>query len=219
LFNKYSRLPFDSVVFENSKIAVLARKSSKDEKLVSLTVISPVGAVIHYNFFIIYDRDQFFSEPGLVGNIEFARVLKRNDLHEQVEMELLKDEGYAEEIRTLMTVMCYKVLDILLHFNVANVRIHKYTPTQKEMKHIPGRVQEKYVYHILDVFRERTIYHSLKDVEDRASDTVGGVQRKAHLVRGHFKEKKNGLFWWNPFMRNSKNRESVGYVDKDYQLH
>jgi hypothetical protein len=51
--------------------------------------------------------------------------------------------------------------------------------------------------------------------------------RRAHLVKGHFKEFKNGLFgnaklaglyWWDPFRRNRKNRDSVGEIEKDYRL-
>lgn len=37
----------------------------------------------------------------------------------------------------------------------------------------------------------------------------------AHTVRGHFKKRKSGLFWWNPFVRGSgKVRERDGYIVK-----
>lgn len=41
-----------------------------------------------------------------------------------------------------------------------------------------------------------------------------GVMR-AHLVRGHFKQRKTGLFWWSPFARGNATH---GIVDKEYSL-
>ncbi|MBX9877677.1 MAG: hypothetical protein K2Y22_04395 [Candidatus Obscuribacterales bacterium] len=37
--------------------------------------------------------------------------------------------------------------------------------------------------------------------------------RRLHLVRGHFKARKSGLYWWSPFVRGSK---ELGLVTKDY---
>ena len=38
----------------------------------------------------------------------------------------------------------------------------------------------------------------------------------AHTVRGHFKQRKNGLFWWNPFVRGSGQvKERDAYAVKE----
>lgn len=63
--------------------------------------------------------------------------------------------------------------------------------------------------------------HFFTTVSLEAVETISGnevVKRKgvtAHTVRGHFKKRKNGLFWWNPFVRGSgKIRERDGYAVK-----
>lgn len=38
---------------------------------------------------------------------------------------------------------------------------------------------------------------------------------RAHLVRGHFKIRRTGVFWWNPFIRGDARR---GLVTKDYRV-
>lgn len=38
---------------------------------------------------------------------------------------------------------------------------------------------------------------------------------RAHAVRGHFKVRKSGIYWWSDFMRGSLD---VGTVDKEYSL-
>lgn len=47
--------------------------------------------------------------------------------------------------------------------------------------------------------------------ERLSGDCASGV--RAHLVRGHFKICKTGLFWWSPFVRGSA---KLGIVTHDY---
>ena len=47
------------------------------------------------------------------------------------------------------------------------------------------------------------------------SGMAGGAVRRAHLVRGHFKCRKNGIFWWMPHVRGDA---SLGFVEKDYKV-
>lgn len=36
-----------------------------------------------------------------------------------------------------------------------------------------------------------------------------------HWVQGHFKRRKNGLFWWNPYIRGNG---KIGMITKDYRV-
>lgn len=45
---------------------------------------------------------------------------------------------------------------------------------------------------------------------------VGGAGIRAHFVRGHFKVRKSGIFWWSDFARGDP---SLGFADKDYSVH
>lgn len=38
---------------------------------------------------------------------------------------------------------------------------------------------------------------------------------RAHFVRGHFKTRRSGVFWWGPHMRG---KLELGYVTKDYEV-
>lgn len=38
---------------------------------------------------------------------------------------------------------------------------------------------------------------------------------RAHLVRGHFKVRKSGIFWWSPHLRGDPR---AGFADKDYSV-
>jgi hypothetical protein len=38
---------------------------------------------------------------------------------------------------------------------------------------------------------------------------------RAHFVRGHFKARKSGVFWWSPHARGDLSR---GMVAKDYEV-
>jgi hypothetical protein len=47
------------------------------------------------------------------------------------------------------------------------------------------------------------------------SGNEGRSPLRAHFVRGHFKVRKSGIFWWSPFLRGDKD---VGMVMKDYEI-
>ncbi len=48
-----------------------------------------------------------------------------------------------------------------------------------------------------------------------ASQGMTRAQMRLHMVRGHFKVKKTGIYWWSPFIRGSK---EAGLVTKDYAV-
>jgi len=58
---------------------------------------------------------------------------------------------------------------------------------------------------------------TLDSVETFKDDSIQMKQGvSAHTVRGHFKKKKNGIFWWNPFVRGSGPRtEREAYLVKE----
>jgi hypothetical protein len=63
-------------------------------------------------------------------------------------------------------------------------------------------------YHLICIpqrYRER---HHLDGDADSA-------QLRAHFVRGHFKVRKTGIFWWSAYQRGDP---KLGFVHKDYKL-
>jgi hypothetical protein len=66
-----------------------------------------------------------------------------------------------------------------------------------------------------------TLLH-LEEIE--SATTEGVVSRRsdisAHYVRGHFKQRKSGIYWWNSFVRgNGEPRKREAYLVKDYGAH
>lgn len=75
-----------------------------------------------------------------------------------------------------------------------------------------------YEYHVLDIFLKpelrklaRTNPNQVRPIVDQALSK--GVP--LHTVRGHFKQRKTGLFWWSSFIRG---RAENGAVVKDYNV-
>lgn len=62
------------------------------------------------------------------------------------------------------------------------------------------------------VLKIRTAHKSSLGV-GRKSDEPSEI--RAHFVRGHFKQRSTGLFWWGPHMRGKLER---GFVAKDYEV-
>lgn len=62
-----------------------------------------------------------------------------------------------------------------------------------------------------------TIVHlsALESVNDRGVVT-SHVGTAAHYVRGHFKQRKHGVYWWNPFIRGTgEPRKRDAYIVKE----
>lgn len=77
----------------------------------------------------------------------------------------------------------------------------------------------QYIYRVLDIWRDRKQFVSLQDIKSFLSPPEEERRKqRAGLVRGHFKIRQTGLFWWDMFMRNSRNAQTVGVIDKDYSL-
>lgn len=48
-----------------------------------------------------------------------------------------------------------------------------------------------------------------------AGDPAHDAAVRAHFVRGHFKVRKTGMFWWSPYVRGDL---ALGFRSKDYKL-
>ena len=129
-------------------------------------------------------------------------------------IDYLKDVAYSLNCNAL------SACELMLMINVANTRIHTYKPTAKELTGVPKVLQPHYSYRLVDLFRERDRYNSLDEmVNDVYQSEKVALERRAHVVRGHFKEKNEKLFWWSPHVRCKKNAQTLGIVDKDYVVH
>lgn len=67
------------------------------------------------------------------------------------------------------------------------------------------------------LFGYRTVDLSLSRTQRNALRNSGmdATAKRAHLVRGHFKVRKSGVFWWMPHLRGDL---SNGFTDKHYEV-
>jgi hypothetical protein len=110
------------------------------------------------------------------------------------------DKAYA---RTISMILCV-VLNLVLFLNTPG--------TVVEVNHDMSKVNKKRlesgkstVSDYVEISLDKKVYQSLASGD--GSDGVG-----LHWRRGHFKRKKNGLFWWNPHLvGDGGNGDSKGY--------
>lgn len=57
---------------------------------------------------------------------------------------------------------------------------------------------------------KKEIIESIKEQQNRE-----GTARRMHMRRGHFKQRKNGLYWWSPHFAGCK---ELGFIQKDYEV-
>jgi len=210
LYNKYCRLPFPSIVIENDTVLLL------------LITTKPFC----WNVYAV-DPSGRISPAYLVieltnGDDDVAVFVKYLVPQETI----VKLYGYDEAIKKNkkladnLSILFIAVMEVLLFMNAQNIKHVKYVPTKKENVSVPRVLQPKYTYHILDLFKQKNTYTSLEEIENnlckpRAATTL----RRAVLVRGHFKQRRTGLFFWDFHTRNKHNVETHGIVDKDYRVH
>jgi hypothetical protein len=204
-FKKFARLPFDKMFIENNTGALLVQVNDKGNWV--LTDILTDGSVSPIT--IELPPVETSDGKGFDTVFHLPPPLKKK-WEEEGNDKLSAYNGFVT-----ILMLC----EILLFLNISNVNIHHYIPTRKENEMMAKTLQTKFTYRVLDVYREKKQYVSLLDIFDHLFiDKEETVKRRAHLVRGHFKQKNGRLFWWNSFLRCRTNKEVVGMVDKDYRL-
>jgi len=121
----------------------------------------------------------------------------------------LEKEGLGDELQWGAghgwAALC--LLDFLNH-NRSGLKKHVVTPkltVKDKMNKGKRRGARRYTH----------VY--LNKVEYIKNDApVMRTDMQAHMVRGHFKRKKNGIFWWNPFVRGrGKLNKREAYIVKE----
>lgn len=68
----------------------------------------------------------------------------------------------------------------------------------------------------LSASKYTTVHLSALESVDSKGEVVSRVGTAAHYVRGHFKQRKKGLFWWGAFIRgNGEPRKRAAYTVKE----
>jgi hypothetical protein len=103
------------------------------------------------------------------------------------------------------------IMSLLILMNAKNcVSITKYEPPPKLNKARIKRGATPFLNH-------STVHIKLSPSQQRVATARGMTPEEArrHLVKGHFKIRKTGVFWWSPHERGSATK---GYVTHDYEV-
>lgn len=211
-YGQYAKLPFSSVFLENDSGGYLLRKRFDQDNAWDVRVVNCIegdGYCVMPMAFTIWPGEALPN--GLIRGERLDSPLTR----------YIPRGPNPEVADILFTCYAFHIAEVLLFLNITNAPLKHYKLSKKEAVDIPQPLRKHYEYHILDLYRQSDSFDKLSAVEYIAGvDFLQSSSRpsRAHMVRGHFKEIKGKLYWWNPFMRNRKNMDTIGVVDKDYQI-
>lgn len=202
----YSKLPYPSIFLENENGAFLVENTPMGKTFIE---INKDGRVFLFYGLLPNELIPGETYSKMIINLEYAESLKNmydgDSPHSgyDVAMQHLKFSGLL-------------ILNALLHINALNCSIEQYKPSRKELSNYVSNVhRELYIYNVVNIFKNKCKPPAnIKEVETIASSPMSENIRR-HMVRGHFKQRSSGIYWWNPFLRCKKNE---GYVEKSYVL-
>ena len=201
---QYCKMPFSSILLENDTAAYYLEETSDGH--ISFILIDGSKGTVHPVVNVAY---WWLDESGAI----------KHKITLLADPAMSKYEKALEQYSLRVGMYWLQISEILLFINTKNVTKHNYKPTQKELSKVPKNFRSFYDYHVLDIFHEVNGYTSLAGISEQLLVSQKNViERRAHLVRGHYKTLKTGLFWWSPHARCRKNAETIGVIEKDYQL-
>lgn len=110
-------------------------------------------------------------------------------------------------------------INALACLNAKNVRAIDVPPEEKlNRKRIRNGKPPFFEYKVLDIFLGENVRKTVSGGGQRSKAALLEILRtgtRLHAVRGHFKKRKTGLFWWSHFVRGVPKN---GMVAKDYNL-
>ena len=212
-WSEFARLPFKSIFIENATGGILVEEFPEYK---ICTLIYDNGGIMPYDFYINNTLEVDQPTFGLLIKKELTEAMATEQA--KLPHDKANDPYYSPytEMHLVCSFTSMMVLNILTHINAVNTNITQYKPSNKERKGCVSNVfKESFVYNIVNIFTNKSpTFTSLKQVEDLSAMKTTSRAR-AHMVRGHFKKRSTGLYWWNPFLRCKHN---PGYVEKIYLL-
>lgn len=199
LWNTYSKLPFDVMTIENSTGIFLLEKT--DEGILT-TSIHSTGYVTAFPFTILPINKEKESLIQYIVKVPESVLNLSADIKKDLDL--------------MLSVYSIMILNFLLHLNTRNKRVSIYRPSNKYLETFVSKVHRPlFTYHILDIQNQDVV--EIKSIAEvvALADYSSPASKRLHMVRGHFKQRTSGLYWWNPFMRGSREN---GIVDKDYNV-
>jgi hypothetical protein len=160
--------------------------------------VSPICAMYNTNNPIITDLGDCVEFDGAPFELGLP-----DDLVETY-INTLGRSDWAGEVRYLISI-----LGLLNARNVAVTETVQYAKLNKQRV---SKGKHPLASHTLLKIRAT---HKPSLVNHHYKETERSSEIRAHFVRGHFKTRRSGIFWWGPHMRG---QAKYGSVVKDYEI-
>jgi hypothetical protein len=224
IWNLYGmKMPYTSLFLENETGGILIKKHGNFVVMVAVHsdgVFLPGITHIESSGFIPGFIEMRFFPFEFHLSPSFAKAIN------SIKKKMVEVKGITEHWRNCLThvynlklvsqIHAIVAMQVLSFINARNVAKPVYVPKNKELKNIPPSFKSRFTYNTIDIYKTHKVYVSLDEVLKEANAEKLS-ELHPHLVRGHFKHKKNGVFWWNSFIRN-KRSATDNVVKKDYVL-
>ena len=103
----------------------------------------------------------------------------------------------------------------LLFFQVAIMFLNSKNSVAIEFNDLSRLNKKRRRFGRAALYSHKVVQLSLTGTQENRTRMMTAAEARAHLVRGHFKIRKNGVFWWMPHIRGNR---ALGFVDKDYEV-
>lgn len=172
--------------------------------IVPIAVFVPYGAevVLVENNIPRIAADTIITMPGT-----FYEAMVNSGMTEQQLLANFVADSQEELFASLKALACLNAR------NVKEVSIP--SPDKLNKKRVKSHRYPFFEYRTLNIFLGETAINIRPKDRSAIATKLFRQQSRLHTVRGHFKRKKNGIFWWSSFIRGSA---KAGQIKKDYKL-
>ena len=114
-----------------------------------------------------------------------------------------------QETINVLVFQCSKIMDVIARINSPAITdIENISLDKLNIKRLKNNKKPLFSYRIVKLSTQiRQAFNYGSDSEESES------RKRLHWVRGHFKVRKTGVFWWNP---HTAGRGELGIAEKDY---
>jgi hypothetical protein len=165
--------------------------------------------------FLLYvaNKKELIAEVGYLPDVGLAAAASKSKVPHDIFFEAMNSPEAKQHLQEaaselpLLLFACSMLLNC--KSGVTKTKVNKQTP---KVSGLGKRMRT------LMSASEYTVMHitAIENVSTSNGDITTQHNIDAHYVRGHFKQRKKGVYWWNPFIRGTgEPRRRTGYIVKE----
>jgi hypothetical protein len=161
----------------------------------------------------VANKKELIAEVGYLPDVGLAAAASKSKVPQNIFFEAMSSPEAKQHLQEaaselpLLLFACSMLLNC--KSGVTKTKVNKQTP---KVSGLGKRMRT------LMSASEYTVMHitAIENVSTSNGDITTQHNIDAHYVRGHFKQRKKGVYWWNPFIRGTgEPRRRTGYIVKE----